>query len=265
MALPPPQWADASERSNRSRLDVPSTYLLRLTATACADLGIDPPSANTALSAQHELVRKFADTYKDPTAIDEAGKPFAQMPGKGVYRIRRQEWRGLVWADRDAGVVWLCGAACLADFSNEDQLYDYLARRGETIFPAAEEREDAHKAQVGAHALGALRSAMQTAHEVPESWQEARMRGAGQRPGEGTVIGRAYIERVEDEYGVLVERFLVTVSKPPGSFSQSDWLALAMRTFPPQDGLPRFIGAEDLPEGLNFTQGPEVAMVQQPA
>lgn len=265
MASSPPQWAEASERSNNSRRDLPSTYVLRLTGVACGDLGIDPPDPGTAFADQHELVQKFADTFKDPAAIDSSGKPFAQMPGKGVFRIRRGEWRGLVWADRGAGVVWLCGAANLADFPDEGLLYNHLAARGDLIFPTEEERENARDAQLAAHALRALRDAMQAAHDAPETWHEARMRGGRQSPGGGELIGRAYVERVADEFGVLVERFMVTVARPPGSLKQTDWLALVMRVFPSQDGEPEIVGRGALPDGIDFKPGREVALVQQPA
>lgn len=262
MAQLPPQWADASERSNDSRLDLPSTYVLRLTEAACSELGIDPPDPHASFSTLHELVRKFADVFKSASAID-SGVPFSQMPGRGLYRIRAQEWRGIVWADRDSGIVWLCRAASLSDYPHEDQLYDALAAHGEGIFPPEKEREEAESAQLVAHAMRALREAMQEAHEVPEKWCEAKMRGAHQSREESETIGHAYVEQLKDEDEVLVDRFLVTTAVPLGSLSVENWLALVQRLFPVQDGQPFFIAPGDLPDGIIFTPGVEVALAQQ--
>jgi hypothetical protein len=211
---------------------------------------------------QHGLVRKFITTFRDPTAID-AGRPFASMPGRGLYRIRAGEWRGLVWADRAAGVIWLCCAVCLADHQNEDLAYGAFVDLGESIFPTQEERKEASQEQRIAHALRAMRDAMQSAHDFPGSWEGARLRCADQELDDAETIGRAYVEQIEEDGDELVDRFLITVTKPPAGISADDWIDLVVaRVFPGDE--PVFpVRTDDLPYGSEFRIGPEIALAQQ--
>jgi hypothetical protein len=263
MTGPQLQWADACELSNMSRPDLPSTFVLRLSKSVCADLGVAQPESEALIDDQHSLVRKFVDSFTDSSAID-SGTPFRQVPGKGLYRIRAEHWRGLVWTDKSTGVVWLCRAVSLADHPSEDAAYDALAGMGDDIFPVEKEREDAKKAQVLAHALQAMHQAMQEAHELPNSWQYARMVGPGRKEAEAETIGRAYVEQIEEEDEVVIDRFLIAVTRPPAEVTVEDWVAaLTARVFPPQEGEVEFIGPDDLPDGPPFSPGPEIALAQQ--
>ncbi len=96
-----------------------------MTDAVCADLGIERPESGALVANQHPLVQKFVNQFTDASAIDD-GRPFSQMPGRGLYRIRREEWRGLIWTDKDSGVVWLCRAVSLADFPEESDAYNAL-------------------------------------------------------------------------------------------------------------------------------------------
>lgn len=259
------QWADASELSNRTRPELPPTFILRVTDAACADLNIDQPGENDDLAAQHPLVRKFVNVFVDPAAIDD-GVPFAQMPGKGLYRIKVRDWRGIVWADVRIGVVWLCRAVKLADYSSEDAAYDALAALGEDgIFPTEGESRDAAGDQKIAHALRAMRDAMQAAHELTNSWHQARMHTGSQADEESRVIGRAYVEEIEVDDEVVVDRFVIAVVRAPDSaISHEEWLKLVVaRVFPPHGGEVDFVGPDALPAGHELKPGPEVALAQE--
>jgi hypothetical protein len=265
MARSLPRWAGASERSNESRLDVPAMYTLRLTEGACTDLGISHPEPDDALPGLHVLVQKFADHYCDAVAID-TGEPFAQMPGRAVFRIKRNDWRGLVWADREAGVMWLCRAVCLSDFPREELAYDALAAIGDDIFPTDEERKAAEEERILLHALWAMRGAMQEAHVLSETWCEARIREADQRLEDAEVVGRAYVEPIaKDEDDELEVRFLIAVTIPPAKIiSGEEWVELVMtRVFPRHGGEVLPISPNDLPGRPAFAPGPEIALAQE--
>jgi hypothetical protein len=263
MAGPLVRWADASEYLNNSRSDVPPVYVLRLTKAACADLGIDHPEADDDFESLPPLIQKFADHYENAAAID-AGTPFAAMPGKGLFRIKRNEWRGLVWADRAAGVMWLCRAVVLADYAHEDLAYDELARAGEQVLPTDDERESAEEERVLVHALWAMRDAMREAHDAPDTWHDARILGAGQVQEDGEIIGRAYVEQIKEDGDELKVRCLIAVTKPPVSIvSAEEWIELVMtRIFPPQGGDVLPMNHNDLPGHPDFHPGVEVALFQ---
>ncbi|MGN6587939.1 MAG: hypothetical protein ACTHKT_10800 [Solirubrobacterales bacterium] len=259
------KWADASELSNRTRPDLPPTFILRVSDAACSDLKIDPPGEDDNIAAQHPLVRKFVDVFVDSEAIDD-GVPFAQMPGRGLYRIRTGDWRGIVWADTPIGVVWLCRAVRLADYSSERAAYDALAALGDDgIFPMDGERRVAQRDQKIVYALRAMRDAMQAAHELPNSWHQARMRAAGQPREEGVVIGRAYVEEIEVDEEVVIDRFMIAlVCAPDSEIPHEEWLKLVMaRVFPRHGGKVDFVGPDALPAGHDLRPGPEVALAQE--
>ena len=258
------RWADASELSNRSRPELPATFILRIGETACSDLGISQPGENDDVGDQHPLLRKFIGTFTDPAAIDD-GVPLAQMRGRGLYRIRAGDWRGAVWADTSNGVVWLCRAVRLANYPSEAAAYDALEAIGhDGIFPGEAESSDAQRDQFVAQALRAMRDAMQEAHELPNSWQPARMRGPGEGKDEGKIIGRAYVEEIEVGDEVLTDRFVITVTRAPeGVMPHEEWVKLVMaRVFLPQEGEVDFVGPSSLPPGHELRPGPEIALAQ---
>jgi hypothetical protein len=259
------QWADASELSNRTRPELPPTFILRVTDAACSDLGIDQSGEDDEIGEQHPLVRKFVNGFVDPAAIDD-GVPFAQMPGKGLYRIKTGDWRGIVWADTNIGVVWLCRAARLADYSSEDAAYDALAALGDSgIFPTDDESGVARRDQKVVHALRAMRDAMQTAHELPNTWHQAQMLAVGQADHEAVVIGRAYVEEIEVDDEVVIDRFVIAVVRAPDNeIAHEEWLELvAARVFPAHGGEVDFVGPDALPPGHELRPGPEVALAQE--
>ncbi len=250
------RWADARELSNETRPDLPDTFLLRLTDSVCGDLGIDHPKEGALVADEHELVRKFVDTFTSGDVIDD-GVALRQVPGRGFYRIRVGEWRAVVWTDKDAGVVWLCRTVFLGDFPNEDAAYDALEAMGEALFPSEEDRTQARKERAIVCALGAIQRAMQSAHELPNTWHVA--------DNEGEVVGRAHVEQIEEEGEVLAQRFLITVTRPPAEISDGEeWIALvASRVLPESDGGYEFVGDDSLPDGSSFKPGREVALAQE--
>lgn len=261
MADPQLQWADASELSNNSRGDLPPKLVLRLTDSVCDDLDIPQPKDRARVADQHNLVQKFIARFANVSAID-SGVPFRQVGGRGLYRIRIEHWRGLVWTDRSKGIVWLCRAVSLADHPNEDAAYDALAAMGEAIFPTEDEMEKATKIQVTADAVDAMYQAMQRAHELPESWQTAELTRLGS--GERETIGRAYVEQIEEEEEVLSDRFLIAVTTPPADISLPDWLVLLQaRVFTAQGSDVTPIGPNDLPPGPPLMLDREIALAQR--
>lgn len=258
------QWAAAAEVSNKSRLDVPSTYILKPTTAVCDDLGIAAPCADALVSDQHVLIKKFADHFKDPAVIDD-GVPFRKMSGRGLYRIRAQHWRALVWADRGVGVVWLLRAVSLSKFQREEDAYDHLAGLGSGLFPTEDEIAAAADEQRLAHAVRALRDALSEAMQLPGTWHPARMRAADQRPGEGEIVGRTYVERESDTNEWIEERFLVAVTRcPASSVSSEEWAALVMaRVFPnhPDASVPDFVDLRAVPG--SHRPGVEFALIQE--
>ena len=220
------RWADASEVRNKTRPELPEILLLRLTDAVCGDLNVEPPDDRTLLASEHELIQKFADEYKNAEAIDN-GEPLRQVPGKGVYRIRRGEWRGATWADKEAGIVWLCRAVFLGAFPTEDKAYDAFEEMGQDLFPTDDEREAAAEEWALVHVFSAMKAAMQEAHEFPNTWQIAEV--------DGEVIGRAHVEQIETDGVVLAQRFLVVIRKPPVRMPDGDdWLPLVRRGFCPR-------------------------------
>ena len=270
MASTAPQWAAATELANQVREDLPASYILRVSDAAWNDLGIrveDRPERTAPIGDQHVLVQKFLDTYKNPEQVDD-GVPLQSRPGRGLYRIRRDspggDWRGACWADKQTGVVWLLRAVSLAEYPNENRAYEvFEGMSDDDLFPSEEERARAAQAQRLAHTLRALRDAMQDASELPEEWHEAQRRDAGDPLGEGEVVGRAYVERIEEEDGILIDRFLITFRRPPvEGLSGTDWVALLeSRLFPPDSRvLP--VTESGLPEGSHFDQSQEIALAQ---
>jgi hypothetical protein len=252
----PGRWADASELRNSTRPDLPKVILLRLTDALCGDLGVEHPDDGALVANEHALIKKFVDENKDAEAIDK-GVPLQQVPGKGLYRIKRGEWRGVTWADKDGGVVWLCRAVALGSFPHEDLAYDALAALGDDLFPSDEERESAAEEWATAHVLRAIQGAMQEAHDFPNSWQVAEVNGE--------VIARAHVEQIEEEGVVLAQRFLIVISKPPVALPDGDdWLPLVVaRVLPTEHGNHIWIGTDSLPPGAEFQPGREFAVAQE--
>jgi hypothetical protein len=257
-------WQAATDLANESRADLPSSYVLKLTDAACSDLGIAQPEAEALVDDQHPLVRKFVDRFKDPSAVDD-GVPFRSRAGRGLYRVRMGQWRGLVWADKGAGVVWLLRAVALSDFPDEDQAYRHLAGIPDAeLFPGTSEAEAAATDQVVAHALGALRDALQTAFELPGEWHEARMRPANGPAGAGESVGRAFVERelIEEEDLAVEDRFLIAVTQPPTALEATEWAALVMARVFPRGEEVFWVSHEDLPPGSGIAPGLEFALSQ---
>jgi hypothetical protein len=250
------RWADASEVRNKTRPELPEILLLRLTDAVCGDLNVEHPDDGSPLASEHELIQKFADEYKSAEAIDN-GEPLRQVPGKGVYRIKRDEWRGATWADKEVGIVWLCRAVSLASYPTEDKAYDAFEEMGEDLFPTDDEREAAAEDWALAHVFSAMKAAMQEAHELPNTWQVAEV--------DGEIIGRAHVEQIESDGVVLAHRFLVVIRKPPVTLPDGDdWLPLMIaRVLPEGDGYPDFINPDDLPSGSSYRDGREVAIAQE--
>jgi len=250
------RWADASEVRNKTRPELPEVLLLRLTDAVCEDLDVEHPDDGALLASEHELIQKFADEYKSSEAID-SGEPLRQIPGKGVYRIKRGEWRGATWADKEVGIVWLCRAVFLGAFPTEDKAYDAFEEMGEGLFPTDDEREAAAEEWALVHVFSAMKAAMQEAHDFPNTWQIAEVNGE--------VIGRAHVEQIESEGVVLAQRFLVVIRKPPVTLPDgNDWLPLVIaRVLPKGDGYPDFIDPDTLPPGSSYRGGREVALVQE--
>ncbi len=255
MADAPKRWASASEVQNKTRPELPPVLLLRLTDAVCGDLNVEHPKDDALLASEHELIQKFADEYKTPDAIDQ-GEPLRQVPGKGVYRIRRGEWRGATWADTDVGTVWLCRAVFLGSHPTEDDAYDAFEAMGDDLFPTEDEREAAADAWALAHVFSAMKAAMQEAHELPNTWQIAEV--------DGEVIGRAHVEQIVSEGEIVAQRFLVVIRKPPVNMPDGeDWLPLVIaRVLPEGDGYPDFIDPNTLPPGSDYAGGSEVALQQ---
>ena len=250
------RWADARELSNETQPELPDTFLLRLTDSVCGDLGIEHPKEGALVANEHELVRKFVDTFTSVDAIDK-GRPLSQVSGQGFYRIRIGEWRAVVWSDKEAGVVWLCRAVSLGSFPNEGAAYDALEVMGEELYPSEDDRTEAGKERALVCALGAIHRAMRLAHQLPNTWQDA--------DHEGEIVSRTHVEQVEEEGEVLAQRFLIVVTKPPAEVPDGEeWIALvASRVLPESHGRYEFVGDDSLPDGSSFKPGREVALAQE--
>lgn len=249
------RWADASEVRNKTRPQLPPVLLLRLTDAVCDDLDVEHPRDDALLASEHELIQKFADEYKTAEAIDN-GEPLRQVPGRGVYRIRRGEWRGATWADTEIGTVWLCRAVFLGSHPTEDDAYDAFEAMGHDLFPTDGEREAAADEWALAHVFSAMKAAMQEAHELPNTWQIAEV--------DGEVIGRAHVEQIVSDGEIVAQRFLVVIRKPPVAIPDGEeWLPLVIaRVLPEADGYPDFIDPTTLPPGSNYGAS-EVALAQE--
>lgn len=250
------RWADASEIRNKTRPELPEILLLRLTDAVCGDLNVKRPADEALLAGEHELIQKFADEYKSAEAIDN-GTLLQQAPRKGVFRIKRGEWRGATWADKEIGIVWLCRAVFLGSYKTEGQAYDAFERMGEDLFPTADEREAAAGDWRLAHVFSAMKVAMENAHICPNTWQVAEV--------DGEVIGRAHVEQIESDGVILAQRFLIVIRRPPIELpSGEDWLSLVMaRVFPKANDLPDFVDPTTLPPGSCYLDGREVALAQE--
>ena len=236
-----------------------SHFSLRVSKRAWKDLDFRTGSERLDMDAiaRHDLLQKFADHCRRPENIDR-GEPIRQVRHPRVFRIKVNNWRGAVWFDHDAAVLWLLRALPLSKFHEEADLYVQFGEleRREQLLPSSEELMIAKGEQYITSVIMALGEAVREAYAEQGVWQPA----LSVRPnGDPVPAGRVHV--VTDEMIVTQHVILREAAfRRKDLIIPLDWRELVMATiFPPDEPVMRAVNG--LPDRAELQDG-EIPLVQ---
>src|SRR4051794_20560187 len=126
------------------QVDVASKYfILRVSQKAWQDVGARTRASRFTQepdSSTHPLLTKFWSDCSHPAALD-TGELLREVDHPKVFRLKATgpngSYRGAIWYDRQAGVLWLLRVVALSDFHEESLAYRHFRALEEqsALFP----------------------------------------------------------------------------------------------------------------------------------